>query len=104
MADGTTKPCEMKVAELTKQRDGLQHAYDAALRQMNEAIAKAEWLRTDAIAELEHQNSEMRKIIQRAAITYEPMVAKAWLDSHPENAGDVARGANGSPSPANEKP
>ena len=50
-----------KVAEkLEHERDGLQRAYAAAIRQMNEAIAKAEWLRTDAIADLERQRDEAR--------------------------------------------
>ena len=42
------------------------------------------------IGRLQKENLEMRKLIARAAITYEPMVAKAWLDSHPENVKDVA--------------
>ena len=50
-----------KVAKkLEHERDGLQRAYAAAIRQMNEAIAKAEWLRTDAIADLERQRDEAR--------------------------------------------
>jgi hypothetical protein len=30
------------------------------------------------------ENAEMRKIIRRAAIAYEPMVAQSWLDDNPD--------------------
>lgn len=40
---------------IERERDGLQRGYDAAIRQMNEAIAKVEWYRTDAIADIERE-------------------------------------------------
>lgn len=48
-----------ELAAVTAERDGLQRSYDVALRQMNEAIAKAEWLRTDRVAELERELAEV---------------------------------------------
>ena len=47
--------------KLERERDELQRAYDTAIRQMNQAIAKAEWLRTDAIAKLERERDEARE-------------------------------------------
>ena len=49
------------------------------------------------ISQLQNENSEMRKLIARAAITYEPMAAKAWLDSHPENADVLAHAGEKTP-------
>jgi hypothetical protein len=40
-------------------------------------------LRSEA-EKLTIENAEMRKIIRRAAIAYEPMVAQSWLDDNPD--------------------
>lgn len=49
------------IRDVERERDGLQRAYDTAIRQMNQAIAKAEWLRTDAIAKLERERDDALK-------------------------------------------
>lgn len=49
---------------LERECDGLRRAYDIALRQMNQAIAKAEWLRTDAIVDLERDKARLECTIK----------------------------------------
>jgi len=89
---------EMKVAELTKQRDGLQSAYDASLRQMNEAIANAEWYRTDAIVKLERERDELRAAIRNlrdvSGRHHTQIACERLFALLPEKGAERTRGAN----------
>ena len=87
---------ERQKHKLQTPKDTIMQVIAAMQIQKENNDSKQEYAVND-ISRLQNENSEMRKLIARAAITYDPMVAKAWLDSHPENADVDASADNATP-------